>query len=921
MSSASPPAKPVKPRGAVPSRSTTAGPPEVAVGLRRLDAVLLVAFLGLTFLLGAFPLKDTDFWWHLRTGDLIRQNGFVPTTDTYTYSVSGAPWIDLHWIFQVAISWVYERGGVPALTLAKCAVTTLAVGLLVTARRRDWPLWAALTAWLPALLLLGGRMYVRPETLTLLDLSIFLAILVRIDRAPALALLLPIVQVFWVNTQGLFVLGLILFGAALVDAAVRPGSFAPERKRWWRIVAVSAVLTGLACFLNPYNVVGAVYPVQLARTMANPIFSNTIAELTPIPVFIRRDGLISVPLRIHLVTLALGALSFLLPLVWLVATRLRPAARRPTRKTRGAVRADDWGLSPFRLLLFAGFSYLSWQATRNSHQFAAVVGTVTAWNFAEWAGAVRRRAWESRGADAPAFRPGAGLAPRLVALLAIAGVFVWVATGSFYASAGEGRTIGLGEQPLWYPREAVKFAGSDGFPPKFLGFHIGHASLYEYEFSPERKVYIDARLEVMGPQLYERYVDLQRKITLNERGWERELDAIGRPVILTDHENSSGVAATLLASADWRCVWFDPIAAVFAHVAYGDVVSGHSVDFGGRHFRPEPETVPSGTDALIASAKGLRNIAGVLAKNAPERVLALVMLGMDHARRAGLADPDRAEPWKLAGVFETIREPRPPGAAPRFRLPFDPIHDLSAVRATYAFRRALAANPDDFLSALMLQSLYDARMMHEARLPLLARIVALTPINGLQTEQQTATAAEIPSLREKLGPSPPTSWENLNQLHEIVSGLLSHGRAAQAADALERAEPTASRSWEETDRIATIRLHLGEPSRARALWQAAQGLSKPAVRDARVAVSHLVEGAFQPARQAYLSALTADPALFEALYGLAVLEQDAGRATAALSAARRARDAAPNDVARSAAQAVISFVTPYAAPAGDYNDK
>ena len=53
----------------------------------------------------------------------------------------------------------------PALTLAKCAVTTLAVLLLVTAKRREWPFWAMLTAWLPALLVLGGRMYVRPETL------------------------------------------------------------------------------------------------------------------------------------------------------------------------------------------------------------------------------------------------------------------------------------------------------------------------------------------------------------------------------------------------------------------------------------------------------------------------------------------------------------------------------------------------------------------------------------------------------------------------------------------------------------------------------------------------------------------------------------------------------------------------------------
>src|SRR4051794_1984720 len=109
MSSESPPAqaprsKPV----ADTSRGDLARP---SVRVRLLDATLVVAFLALTFLLGVFPLKDTDFWWHLRTGDLIRQTGRVPTTDLYTFTVPDHPWTDLHWGFQVALSLGYARGG------------------------------------------------------------------------------------------------------------------------------------------------------------------------------------------------------------------------------------------------------------------------------------------------------------------------------------------------------------------------------------------------------------------------------------------------------------------------------------------------------------------------------------------------------------------------------------------------------------------------------------------------------------------------------------------------------------------------------------------------------------------------------------------------------------------------------------------
>ena len=95
-------------------------------GYRLFDAALVGFFLILAFLLGVFRLKDTDFYWHLRTGDLIRQLGTIPRVDFYTFTRAGSPWIDLHWVFQVCISWIYERGGVPALTLAKCLVTCAA---------------------------------------------------------------------------------------------------------------------------------------------------------------------------------------------------------------------------------------------------------------------------------------------------------------------------------------------------------------------------------------------------------------------------------------------------------------------------------------------------------------------------------------------------------------------------------------------------------------------------------------------------------------------------------------------------------------------------------------------------------------------------------------------------------------------------
>ncbi len=146
--------------------------------------------------------------------------------------------------------------------------------------------------------------------------------------------------------------------------------------------------------------------------MSNPIFKNTIGELKPLLKFIEEVGLDSLPLQLHLIAFGLGVAE--LPAAgiagesgsrWPIDGKApEPAAELPKgRKKRESSKskkqveaersstADSWRLSLFRGLLFAAFSALSLAATRNSHQFAAVVGTVTAWNFGEWAGAIRAR--------------------------------------------------------------------------------------------------------------------------------------------------------------------------------------------------------------------------------------------------------------------------------------------------------------------------------------------------------------------------------------------------------------------------------------------------------------------------------------------------------------------------------------------------
>ncbi len=398
------------------------------------------------------------------------------------------------------MSWLHQLGGAVALNLAKCAVTCLALTLLVTARKRQWPIWVILLAWLPALFVLSGRIYVRPETLTLLYLSIFLAVILRWDVHPRLVMLLPLAQVLWVNSHGLFILGPIVLACGLLDAALRFGFSGRERRAWWRMILVGSLATAVACLINPYFIAGAIYPLELAGTMRNPVFSKNIAELMSVPDFIRTSTWRNLPLIFHLTAIFVGAVSFLLPMAWRIGVRLTGAktdrssdppisadAAVPERKSKRRRRmrskqatpptpaindagsrsapvaegGETWHLSPFRLALFVAFCLLSMQATRNTHQFAAVVGTITAWNFGEWAAAMKRN---RPGNDARARGAWHDFGPRLAVLGVLVLLLALVGSGQYFKWTGEGRTIGLGEQPYFFPHEAARFAGGPGMP-------------------------------------------------------------------------------------------------------------------------------------------------------------------------------------------------------------------------------------------------------------------------------------------------------------------------------------------------------------------------------------------------------------------------------------------------------------------------
>ncbi len=103
-----------------------------------LTAVLLLSVIPVTS-----PIRDPDFWWHLRTGQLIADRGGLLGNDPFTYTVADHHWVMHEWLTEVLFAGLHAAGGLGLVVLTLSAVTV--GGVLCLALRAHLPL----PAWRP----------------------------------------------------------------------------------------------------------------------------------------------------------------------------------------------------------------------------------------------------------------------------------------------------------------------------------------------------------------------------------------------------------------------------------------------------------------------------------------------------------------------------------------------------------------------------------------------------------------------------------------------------------------------------------------------------------------------------------------------------------------------------------------------------
>jgi hypothetical protein len=494
---------------------------------RAARGALLCATLLAVATIALSSLTVFDFWWYLASGQRILETRSVPTTDPFSYTAEGRPWINHMWATQVLFTLLWERWGRLALIGLKTAtvVATFWVVLATMRARGVHPLPASavtlLAAWAGA-----GFWHARPQTFTYLFVAI-LAWLLRAGwegRRLSLALV-PALVVLWVNLHAGFVMAFVVIGIVGLGTALPLLVDHRRRGAGWRALGLTALLgvaTAAVSLLNPFGVRALLFPLEVVRSV--PFMTSTI-EWFP-PNF--HHGSFR-PLELMLLLLVLA-------FAW----------------GRARLGAADVGL----ILVFA---HLALTSVRHVPLFAVVAAPPLAAALQEAMASWRRVDWAHLRAAARRRLPS--LAPALTApgapVVAGAVLLLTAVSAHWVGMAGvPTNPLRLDLAESRYPGRTMTFIRENRLPPRLFSVYAWGG--YElWRLYPEYRMFMDGRTHVYGADILKDFLDV---VNAGPR-WHVVLDKWQVQTILA--LRSSALTETLLAHGGWRLVFTEREAVVF----------------------------------------------------------------------------------------------------------------------------------------------------------------------------------------------------------------------------------------------------------------------------------------------------------------------------------------------------------------------
>ncbi len=457
-------------------------------------------------------VQDPDFWWHIRIGRWMVENGRLPSTDIFTYTVPNHVWTDHEYFTEILMWLIYSSTGAIGIGIFFGLITYAGFYLMYRQVRREPFVMVGVGLALGAVAgapIWGPRAQMITFALTCLELYWLQGYLSGRSRALQL---IPLLMALWANLHGGWVIGFVWLGVAfmaeLIGWAWNPSN--PAHRAHVRFLALITAASAVAVLATPHGFSLYLYPFQ---TVASAAQEKLIVEwFSPDfhQPFLR-------PFELMVFLLIVGF-----------------ALRRP---------------SLYDVLLSLVALALALQSVRNVALFVAATTPVLIRSYSEyWKEISAARGWKLRLPTRRIFALITALALLVVTLATTVHIVNEISPSHQKSLTASNYPEGAADWLAAHPEVGTKMYNQYGW-----GGYLDYR-LYP---QPNRRVFIFGEAALMGDDLLNDYEDIQ---TLRSN-WRTLLDKYGVDYVV--YNRGEALANVLVTDPGWKIVYQDSVAVIY----------------------------------------------------------------------------------------------------------------------------------------------------------------------------------------------------------------------------------------------------------------------------------------------------------------------------------------------------------------------
>lgn len=220
-------------------------------------------FIYIFFAFCSIPVWDYDFWWHLKTGELILKEHKLPEKDVFSFTSAEEDPISpgrekfilrQYWLAQGLMYLTYLKFGFAGIKALRAALLTLTLMLLFfSLARRVSPIisYGALFLAFDTFSRFSGE---RPQLFSFLFFMALVLMLERAARGKKDGYLIPPLMLVWANMHGGFILGDLIIAVFLIAGNLASLIRKSPLPKTFNIIGAASILFS---FINPntYHVI------------------------------------------------------------------------------------------------------------------------------------------------------------------------------------------------------------------------------------------------------------------------------------------------------------------------------------------------------------------------------------------------------------------------------------------------------------------------------------------------------------------------------------------------------------------------------------------------------------------------------------------------------------------------------------------